>query len=63
VVAAGVNLEHIALRFMEPGENHDVLACFDSIETGHKIRQNFDLRIGAPSRPCLGAAARCFRRE
>ena len=47
-----MNLEHVAIRFMQPRENHNLLTGLDPVEAVDEIRGEFEPRIRA-SLPAL----------
>lgn len=53
-VVSRVNLEHVPLRLVEPGENPDLLARPDPVETSNEIRKDLDRRVGGPFETLLG---------
>jgi hypothetical protein len=44
-VVSRVHLEHVALCFMKPGQDHDPLPGLDATEAVHERRVDFDTRI------------------
>jgi hypothetical protein len=58
-----MDLEHGAVRLVEPGEEHDLVARRESRGGGEDLGQKLDPRVRAPSRPCIGARSRARRAD
>ena len=62
-VAAWMDLQNIAMGFVEPRDEDDFVAGSDAKQRVRESRIDFKPRVGAPSRPCLGALCRSTRGE
>ena len=54
-IASRMHLENGALRFVQPGENSDVLARLDAGETFQEFRKNFEFCIRRALRALTGS--------
>jgi hypothetical protein len=61
-VVSGADREHVPPRFVEPRENHDLLALLDPVEASNEIRQDLEARVGGPFEALLGGLRTAFER-